>query len=60
MFQHCRGRSSVGHFFRIAIVLKNHYPPSYFTRSLYKQMLGQRVHPSDVEALDPDFYKQIL
>jgi len=32
---------------------------AYFTRSFYKHMLRRKVHPSDMEALDPDYYKNL-
>jgi E3 ubiquitin-protein ligase HUWE1 len=32
---------------------------AYFTRSFYKHMLGKKVDSSDMEALDPDFYKNL-
>jgi hypothetical protein len=31
----------------------------YFTRSMYKQMLGQAVHWSDLENLDPELFKNL-
>jgi E3 ubiquitin-protein ligase HUWE1 len=33
---------------------------SHFTRSLYKHMLGKAVHYSDMEAVDPEYYKNLL
>ncbi|KAH8923855.1 HECT-domain-containing protein [Atractiella rhizophila] len=32
---------------------------AYFTRSFYKHMLGIRVDPSDLESVDPDYYKSL-
>ena len=31
----------------------------YFTRALYKQILGRQVKPQDLEAEDPDHYKNL-
>ncbi|CAD7923675.1 unnamed protein product [Amoebophrya sp. A120] len=40
-------------------VFDNANIPTFFTRSLYKQMLKRRVAPQDLEALDPEYYKQV-
>ncbi|GAA96285.1 uncharacterized protein L969DRAFT_606130 [Mixia osmundae IAM 14324] len=32
---------------------------AYFTRSLYKQMIGKPVSPSDLESIDPEYYKSL-
>eukprot|EP00918_Siedleckia_nematoides_P015819 GHVU01034184.1.p1 GENE.GHVU01034184.1~~GHVU01034184.1.p1 ORF type:complete len:613 (+),score=132.88 GHVU01034184.1:200-1840(+) len=33
---------------------------AYFTRSVYKHMLGRKTAPVDAECLDPEFYKNLL
>jgi hypothetical protein len=40
-------------------VFDGHHLEAYFTRSFYKHMLRRKVHPSDMEALDPDYYKNL-
>eukprot|EP00392_Amoebophrya_sp_AT5.2_P009191 g9219.t1 len=53
------------HFFKFAgrilgkAIFDNHNIPTYFTRSLYKQMLKKCISPQDMEALDPEYYKQV-
>ena len=32
---------------------------AYFTRSFYKHMLGEPLTPEDIEAVDPDYYKNL-
>mmetsp|Transcript_9029 Transcript_9029/g.17668 ORF Transcript_9029/g.17668 Transcript_9029/m.17668 type:complete len:494 (-) Transcript_9029:421-1902(-) len=32
---------------------------AYFARSFYKHLLGRKTTPSDAEALDPEFYKNL-
>eukprot|EP01025_Chloroclados_australasicus_P025412 TRINITY_DN25382_c0_g1_i2.p1 TRINITY_DN25382_c0_g1~~TRINITY_DN25382_c0_g1_i2.p1 ORF type:complete len:386 (+),score=37.31 TRINITY_DN25382_c0_g1_i2:150-1160(+) len=32
---------------------------AYFTRSFYKHMLGQQITYRDIEAVDPDYYKNL-
>lgn len=36
-----------------------HHLEAYFTRSFYKHMLRRKVSTSDMEALDPDYYKNL-
>merc|ERR1712137_138109 len=36
-----------------------HHLAAYFTRSFYKHMLQRKVHPSDMEALDLDYYRNL-
>lgn len=37
----------------------NHTLKAYFTMSLYKNLLRRKVHPQDLEALDPDYFKSM-
>lgn len=32
---------------------------AHFTRSFYKHLLGQELTYEDIEAVDPDFYKNL-
>lgn len=36
-----------------------HYLEAYFTRSFYKHMLRRKVNYTDMEALDPDYYRNL-
>lgn len=36
-----------------------HHLEAYFTRSFYKHMLRRKVSTSDMEALDPDYYRNL-
>jgi E3 ubiquitin-protein ligase HUWE1 len=36
-----------------------HHLEAYFTRSFYKHMLRRKVNTSDMEAMDPDYYKNL-
>jgi len=40
-------------------ILDGQFLPCHFTRSFYKHMLGVTVHPSDMEAIDPQYYKNL-
>lgn len=40
-------------------ILDGHFLPCHFTRSFYKHILGITVQPSDMEAIDPEYYKNL-
>lgn len=40
-------------------IFDGHYLPCHFTRSFYKHMLGVSVLPNDMEAIDPEYYKNL-
>jgi len=40
-------------------VLDGYFLDAHFTRSLYKHMLGEKVTHHDMEAIDPDYYKNL-
>lgn len=40
-------------------IFDGHHLEAYFTRSFYKHMLRRKVSTSDMEALDPDYYKNL-
>lgn len=40
-------------------ILDGYFLPCHFTRSFYKHILGITVQPSDMEAIDPEYYKNL-
>ncbi|KAL6042845.1 hypothetical protein QOT17_024210 [Balamuthia mandrillaris] len=40
-------------------IFDGQYLPCHFTRSFYKHMLGVSVRPDDMEAIDPEYYKNL-
>lgn len=36
-----------------------HYHTAFFTRSFYKHLLGVPIEYSDIEGVDPDYYKSL-
>jgi len=41
-------------------VVDGHLMDAHFTRSFYKHLLGVPVDYTDIEAIDPEYYKQLL
>jgi len=55
---HLRFFSFIGRIIGKAL-FDGHHIQAYFTRSFYKHMLRRRVSPEDMEALDPDYFKNL-